>query len=314
MMQSLRLICDVAKHRSFSHAAADHGITQSAVSQRVGQLEKRLGVKLIDRSVRPLAMTAAGEEFLRGCQELLERYDLLEQRVSRFKPLAEGTVCVDAIYSAGIDLLNQVKESFEALHPAVKVMLEYKHPDGVYQAVRDRHCDLGILSYPQRWHQVQIIPLRDEPMGVVCSPSHALAESRRIHASQLREWSMVTVDQRLPVGRRIRRYLRENGVAPNVTSEFDNFDTIKSAVAVTGQIAVLPKRTVRREVAAGTLAVMELEPRLVRPMGVIYRRCVGGQDFRPAVQAFIDFLLQHAGPDGDLIENPDPTLDQLVGT
>ncbi|MCC7205272.1 MAG: LysR family transcriptional regulator, partial [Phycisphaeraceae bacterium] len=64
-MQSLRLFCDVAGHRSFSLAAKKHGITQSAVSQRVGQLEKRLGVTLLDRSVRPLALTPAGELFLR---------------------------------------------------------------------------------------------------------------------------------------------------------------------------------------------------------------------------------------------------------
>ena len=81
-MHGLRIFCDVAKYHSFSQAAQEHGITQSAASQRVGQLEKKLGVKLINRSVRPLVLTAAGEEYLHGCQELLGRYDLLERRVS----------------------------------------------------------------------------------------------------------------------------------------------------------------------------------------------------------------------------------------
>ena len=64
-MQTLRLFCDVAACRSVSQAAARHGITQSAASQRVSQFEKRLGVTLIDRSVRPLDLTAAGELMLR---------------------------------------------------------------------------------------------------------------------------------------------------------------------------------------------------------------------------------------------------------
>lgn len=296
-MQNLRLFCAVAKNRSFSQAAVDHGITQSAVSQRMVQLEKHLGVKLIDRSVRPLVLTAAGDAYWQGCQELLQRYDLLSQRVSRFNPPTPGSVRVDAIYSAGIDLLNHVKESFAAIYPAVRVRIEYKHPDQVYEAVREVRCDLGILSYPQRWQQVQVIPLRDESMAVVCSPRHPLSGVQAIDASQLGQWSMVTVDQSLPVGRHVRRYLRQHGVHPNVTSEFDNLDTIKSAVAVTEQIAILPKRTVRREAAAGTLSVLELEPRLVRPMGMIYRRPGGQRDFQPAVQAFVDCLQQHAGPE-----------------
>lgn len=313
-MQSLRLFCDVAVHRSFSQAAANHRITQSAASQRISQLEKRLGVKLIDRSVRPLALTTAGSEFFRGCQQLLERYDQLARRVSSLEPLARGMVRVDAIYSAGIDLLNHVKESFEALHAEVKVTLEYKRPDEVYEAVRDRRCDLGIVSYPQRWQQVQTIPLRDELMAVVCSPRHPLADAGSIHASRLQQWSMVTVEPGLPVGRRIRRYLREHGVSPNVTSEFDNFDTIKSAVSVTDQVAILPKRTVLREVRAGSLVVVDLKPALVRPMGIIMRRPRSGQSSRPAIRAFIEFLQQHAGPGDEPVEHTQAAAEDLVST
>ena len=309
-MQSLRIYCDVARHHSFSQAATVHGITQSAASQRVGQLEKRLGVKLIDRSVRPLALTPAGAEFLHGAQELLERYDQLEGCVSRYKPLAEGSVRVNAIYSAGIDLLNQIKEAFESLHPGVKVIIEYIHPEEVYEAVREHRCDLGILSYPQRWQQVHVIPLRDEPMVVTCSLSHPLASNPSIHASDLQDWPMVTFEQSLPVGRSVRRYLREHHVHPNVTNVFDNIDTIKSAVAITEQLAILPQRAVLRELAAGTLAVIDLEPRLVRPMGIIYRRH-NRKGLRPAVQAFIDYLHEHAGPNGD--ETP-PTATSTTAT
>ena len=299
-MQRLRIFCSVARHRSFSQAAVDHKITQSAASQRVGQLEKKLGVKLIDRSVRPLVLTKAGEEYLRGCQQLLDRYDQLERRVCRLKPPADGCVRVDAIYSAGIDLLNQVKEAFAAEFPDVRVTIEYKHPDEVYQAVRDSRCDLGILSYPQVWHQVSVVPLRDEPMVVVCSPQHPLAgtEAGCLHASQLGEWPMATFEQSLPAGRHIRRYLRECGVQPDIANVFDNIDTIKSAVAVTDQVAILPKRAVLRELSAGTLAAIDLEPKLVRPMGMVCPRC-NEDEIRPAVRAFMEFLQDRAGPSQD---------------
>ena len=91
-MQTMRLFRDVALSRSFSRAAAEHGITQSAASQRIGALEKRLGVTLIDRSVRPPGLTPAGELYLRECRELIDRYDQLERRLVHLQQRPTGQV------------------------------------------------------------------------------------------------------------------------------------------------------------------------------------------------------------------------------
>ncbi|MFW6059932.1 MAG: LysR family transcriptional regulator [Phycisphaeraceae bacterium] len=306
-MQTLRLYSDVARCHSFSEAAARHGITQSAASQRIGQLEKRLGVQLLDRSVRPLALTEAGQRFLDGCEQLLRQYDDLERHVTQLRDEPEGSVRVAAIYSAGVELLNQIRERFEAEHPRISVQIRYDQPDAVYGAVRECDCDMGILSYPQRWRNVGVITLRNEKMAVVCRPDHPLAREQRVHASALSPHELVTFDHELPVSRRIRRYLRENGASPRVTDSFDNIDTIKNAVTVTQRFAILPKRTAGREVAAGTLAVVELTPELVRPLGIIFRRRhKQGPVFSPAAQQFVDYLLRHAGPDVDTIDLASP--------
>ena len=90
---------------------------------------------------------------------------------------------------------------------------------------------------------------------------------------------------------------------PIVGSVFDNIDTIKSAVAGTHQLAILPKRTVAREVQARTLKMIELEPRLARPVGIIYRRRKTGRGrgapSAQAAQAFVDHLIAHAGPEAE---------------
>jgi DNA-binding transcriptional LysR family regulator len=318
-MLDLRLFCDVARHRSFSQAAADHDLTQSAVSQRVSALERRLRVQLIDRSVRPLGLTSAGDLFLEGARDLIERYDRLERQVSQFRPVVSGEVRVDAIYSAGIDLLNQVKEKFERLHNQVRVVLEYKRPDEVYEAVRQQRCDLGVVSYPQAWRDVGCVALRDERMVVVCAPGHPLSSRRRVHPSDLSHHAMIAFEPELPVARSIKKYFRDHGVTPEVSVVFDNIDTIKGAVAMTGQIAVLPRRTVAREALAGTLVAVELTPELSRPVGIIFRKRSrasgpGGANsngggasaavlsqagLSMAAQSFVDFLLEHAGPKVD---------------
>jgi DNA-binding transcriptional LysR family regulator len=125
----------------------------------------------------------------------------------------------------------------------------------------------------------------------------------------------VTFEPTLPVGRHLRRYLRENGVTPRITNVFDNIDTIKSAVAVTNQVSILPKRTVLREVAANTLAVIDLLPSLHRPLGIIFhRRGRTNATFSPTAQAFVDFLLEHTGPRVDVIDQVQLEATQLEGT
>ena len=156
------------------------------------------------------------------------------------------------------------------------------------------------MSYPQRWRKVEVVPLRDETMVAVCPPGHELAERETVAASELRRWPMAAFDVDLPVGRRVRQYLREQGELPEIAASFDNIDTLKSAVRVTSQFSILPRRTVAREVAAGELAAVPLEPRLVRPMGIIHRRrAAGASGLSPTARRLIDFLVEHAGPRAD---------------
>src|SRR5206468_6795290 len=82
-LESLKVFCDVARHRSFSQAAQVHHMTQSAVSQIISQLEKRMDVRLIDRSTRPLRLTALGQTYYEGCKALLDQYDQLEARLRK---------------------------------------------------------------------------------------------------------------------------------------------------------------------------------------------------------------------------------------
>src|SRR3954453_18142606 len=100
-LEALKIFCDVVRWASFSRGAAENDISQSSASQTVHQLELRLGVKLIDRSKRPLGPTAQGKIYYEGCKALVGRY--LEV-VSRVKALegeqnVVGTVRVASIYS-----------------------------------------------------------------------------------------------------------------------------------------------------------------------------------------------------------------------
>ena len=297
-MQTIRLFVDVARCHSFSQAAVLHGVSQSAASQRIHQLEKNLGITLIDRSQRPLRLTEAGERFFIGCQDIIERYDRLEHSINKLRDQPAGVVRVAAIYSAGIELLHDVRERFAVEFPQIEIELTYEHPETIHEMVREHQVDLGIVSYPEHWKGLGNIPLRDEAMALVCPAKHPLANRDVVTPDMLSGHPMICLESGLPIGRKVRQYLRDHGATPRIIESFDNIDTIKGAVAATGHLAILPARTVLREVALGSLACVNLGPPLTRPMGIIYRKRAGKQEaFGPAAKAFVENLVRRATDD-----------------
>ncbi len=291
-MQGLRIFCDVADLRSFSRAAELHGITQSAVSQRIHHLEGRLGTKLLDRSKRPFVLTPAGELVAREGRELVARYDTLARSVARLDPERGGSVRVHAIYSAGIALLNQLRTEFQRRRPELDVQIEYEPPAAVAESARTGRCDFGIVSYPEQWPGLQSRPLREEPMCLACGVHHELASEERVRAADLDGRELIHFTHELPAARHIRSYLVENGADAVLAQRLDNIDTFKSMLQATDYAAILPLRTFLAEVRAGLLAAVPLEPSLERPMGVVYAR----RRLRPAAQDFAAFLVENAGP------------------
>ena len=118
-LESLKIFCDVVRWASFSRGAAENGISQSSASQAVHQLEVRLGVKLIDRSKRPLVLTPQGKVYYEGCKELVDRYLELENRVKALEDERHvvGTVGVAAIYSVGLNHMSHMSRPSRSAIP-----------------------------------------------------------------------------------------------------------------------------------------------------------------------------------------------------
>src|SRR5688572_20026612 len=111
-LKPLSIFCDVVGWRSFSRAASENGISQSAASQVVNHLEQDLGVRLIDRSKRPFVLTPEGERYYAGCRKLVERYKALEEEVRSMHDEITGRLRVASIYSVGLHLMSRYVQRF----------------------------------------------------------------------------------------------------------------------------------------------------------------------------------------------------------
>ncbi|GBD35798.1 HTH-type transcriptional regulator CysL [bacterium HR36] len=289
-LETLKIFCDVVSWRSFSRAAEANGISQSAVSQAIAQLERRLRVQLIDRSCRPLQLTPAGRIFYDGCRDLLERFQALEHSLLSGLEHLQLPVRVAAIYSVGLRDMGQYVERFRRLDPRASVHIEYLHPDQVYQRVLEGTADLGLVSFPKANRKLVALPWREEKMVVVCAPQHPWARRREIRIAALHGQPFVHFEKNLVIRRQVDRFLRQHGVAVQMVMEFDNIENIKKAVEAGAGIALLPEPTLRREVEAGTLVALTLaDADLVRPLGIIYRRT---PRLSLAAQRFMEVLHQ----------------------
>ena len=288
-LEALKIFCDVARHRSFSLAGQLGGITQSAVSQIVSQLEKRMHVQLVDRSTRPLQLTPLGQQYYEGCQTLLQQYDELEARIRNAQVEIAGTVMVAAIYSVGLSDMGNYVQYFQAERPKAQVHIDYLHPDRVYERVMDGTADLGLVSFPRKTPHLASVNWREEEMVLACSPKHPLASRLAVPPGELGGVAYVHFDRNLTIRRRVDRFLREQGVSVEVAAEFDNIENIKQAVSLDAGVALLPEPTIRREVKARTLVGVPLFGcHFTRPIAIIHRR---GQRQSPAAKRFMELLL-----------------------
>jgi len=306
-IEALKVFCDVARCRSFSQAAKmqPKSLTQSAVSQAILHLEKHLGLQLIDRSVRPLQLTALGQRFYDGCRPLLEQYLELEASLRTAGAEVEATVEVAAIYSVGLGDMGKYVERFKAEQPGARVHIDYLHPDRVYEKVADGTADFGLVSFPRPSRKWDVIPWRDEEMVLACAPSHRLAEQGTVHPADLTGEKYVAFDRALTIRRQVDKFLREEGAAVEVACEFDSIENIKKAIEELSGIALLPEPTLRREVKAGTLVALALGgTRLVRPLGIIRRR---HHRLGAFAQRFMD-LLRSAGDSHSARNNGEEVL------
>jgi DNA-binding transcriptional LysR family regulator len=277
--ESLKIFCDVVRWASFSRGAAENNISQSSASQAVHQLELRLGVKLIDRSKRPLVLTPHGKVYYKGCKELVGRYLEVENRVKALEDVHNvvGTVGVASIYSVGLHHMSQYVRTFGELYPGATIRLEYLHPTRVVESVAAGAVELGLISYPRKWPELTVIPWREEEMVLAVHPSHPFAGRESVAVGELDGQTFVGFDVDLSIRRVIDRFLRHHDVQVQVALEFDNIENIKRAVEIPAGVAILPEPTLVREVEAGSLVAVRIDGqdplhRLTRPLAIIHRR------------------------------------------
>lgn len=272
-IESLKVFCDLVESQSFTKAAQINGVTQSAVSQTISALERHFECLLIERSKKLFRLTREGEVLYDYSKKLVGAFESFRHELEGVKGIVSGTIRLSAIYSIGLHDLPPYIQKFLKQYPTVNVKVEYRRPDQVYEDVLSGGVDVGLVAYPAPNSRLQIVPLRKDPMVVICHPQHALASQKSINLKALQGQSMVSFEPNIPTRRALDKLFRQQGVEVEHAMEFGNVETVKRAVEIGAGIAIVPRVTVKEEVAKGTLAAVNIEGGDVsRPLAMIYRK------------------------------------------
>jgi DNA-binding transcriptional LysR family regulator len=287
-VENLKIFCDLVESHSFSKAAKLNGITQSAVSQQLRAMERGFGIVIMDRSQKQFHLTPEGQKLYDGAKDLLHRYEKLTSELQEMRKVISGTIHISTVYSIGLHELPPYIKKFLSEYPSVNVRIEYRRSNLVYEDVMGNSVDLGLVAYPQKVRQIEVIPFMEDRLVLIVNSAHPLAGRKEVALEELKGERFIGFDQDIPTRKATDAIFREAKMEVEPVMEFDNIETVKRAVEISAGIALVPATTVENEVARGVIKAIEMNGRqFSRPLAIIHRK---SRVLTPAIRKFVATL------------------------
>lgn len=266
---NLRAFVEIADTRSFSIAAARLHLTQPAMSKRIAVLEGTLGARLFDRIGRSVTLTEAGQALLPRARRILAELDDSRRALSNLSGHVGGTLRLGTSHHIGLHRLPPGLRAFVSRYADVELDLRFMDSEAACHAVETGHLELAIVTLPPDPRpSLELIPIWDDPLAVVCGPDHPLAQRRRTQLADLAEYPAI-----LPASSTYTRQIAEQafhalGLSLRGSLSTNYLETIKMLVSVGLGWSLLPQTMVDQQLRA--LPVREL--RLKRTLGAVHHR------------------------------------------
>lgn len=287
-IENFKIFADLVETKSFSKSAKLNGITQSAVSQQARAMERHFKTLLIDRSQKQFQLTREGQGVYESAKEMLHTYDKLLSELQEMKKVISGTIRISTIYSIGLHELPPYITKFLHDFPSVNVRVEYRRSNLVYEDILHNSVDFGLVAFPVKTRQIEILPFRNDRLVLITHPKHVLARKGEFKLSDLDGQKFIGFDPDIPTRKAVDAIFRENKLEIDPVMEFDNIETVKRAVEIDHGVAIVPFATVLQEIKQGTLATLPLKgDGFTRPLAILHRK---GRVLTPAMKKFIEIL------------------------
>ena len=278
----------VVRHHSFSRAALELGVTQPSLSARILVLERELGEPLFHRLGRGVRLTDAGRAFMPYIQRSLDTLRNAREALEATRSASLGKLYIGAARAISAYVLPGILETFHARYPGIDLAIKTGRSSQVLEMLLSEEIQVGVaraLVHPQ----VVTTHLYDEQVVLVTHPEHAFARTGEASIYEVASEPLILYDKESTYFVLIDRVCREAGIVPNVQMDLDSIEATKRMIERGLGISFLPRNSLHREVAMGTLAHVELREghQVTLPTAVMVRRA---STHGTIVTAFLDLL------------------------
>jgi LysR family transcriptional regulator, transcription activator of glutamate synthase operon len=282
-LRQLRYLNAVAHHRSFTQAALDLHIAQSALSQQIRRLERELGVELLRRTTRRVEVTEPGELVLVRARRALAEVDGVRADLDALQGLVLGTLRLGGLPLVGPVHPAALITEFSRTHPGVAITVR----DDVASKLLDQLCD-GVLDLvialvdPDTLDGLEGARLLDDELVLIAAPGHELARAKRVRVERLASEALVTYG----AGSALRDALSDLVPGGRVVAEANELEIVRELTARGLGVTLMPGSLVAGH--SDRLAIRPLSPRHTLPVSLVWR---AGERPTPAAQAFREHVL-----------------------
>jgi LysR family transcriptional regulator, transcriptional activator of the cysJI operon len=264
----LRAFAAFARRRSFSTAAAELRISQPAVSKHIADLERTLGLRLVERARRDGALTSAGE-FV--ANHVLRAESLLVQATlgaAEIRKSGSGSLAVVASWLTGTYLLPNIIAEFKHSHPGVRISLELGTAKQAIEWLRSHRAELGFIANAVGGPEIEAEPLLENEIAIVGRP--ALVPKRPSRES-LESLTWISREEGSATRSASERAMARLGIVPRRRLELPSYEAVLSALKRGYGVAAISRYVVAAELRAGSLTVIPVRGWNVRSVVSLLR-------------------------------------------
>lgn len=277
-LYDLNLFQLVADTGSFTQAAQTAGLTQSAVTRQIKDLEDQLGVPLFERTTRQVHLTAAGKLLLTRSRDILQSTENALHELQQTFKLVPQTLRIGIARSIGLAYYPGYFFAFQHEFPQVQLHVTQQTSNEIITALEDRTLDAGLLCPPKRLPRGLEITHRFNDEFTMIGPASSLAwlEETYYPVRELKKhlqdqrWLMINPEGN--TGQRLTQWFEAHNWPVKAAMELDSFDTIVNLVSAGLGVSYVPHRVLPLYMRARSIRRIFVKPPFQRELVVVTRK------------------------------------------
>ena len=293
-LNHLHYFYEVARHGSFTRAARELLVSQSALSVQIRALETSLGARLFDRRSGGVVLTDAGQRAFSVAERVFADVDQLISDFRQTDRVLAGAVSVGTVNSIGIYVLPEILTAYRAKYPDVRIHIDFRESERVMDQLIQGKTDLAVVPWERSYPDLNAVPLTRQKLFIVAPPGHPLTRAELVSPRDLEAHPFVGYHEGMHTRAMIDALFKRMAITVRYVVESTNAATIKHMVMAGMGLGFLPEMAVASEIRRGQLVRLDVPPLMMSQDVTLYLR--KNRTLPRAAVGFVEFLQDYFKP------------------